>query len=433
MTVTAPVVTIYFGGTATDVSTYVRSVSARRGRSRELDTFTSGGCTVVLNNYDRRFDPTNRTSPYFGQLVPRIRVVVTSDSIPIFDGFVEDWSYQYDISGRAEATVTCVDGLAILSQTSLDEYTNTQDTPADRITAILARDSVNYTGTTDLDPGYNPMQADTVSDGTNTLQYLQTIAATDFGRLFVDGSGALRYRDRTDGVTSSPLVVFASESDALVQQMSTLSGATLWFDAADPRPLRIDTAAKGQTVLQDATLWFDASDPSYIAPVINFNAIELEYGSEFLYNRIIVTRTGGTAQTASDVDSIDAYGIRAYTASGLLFISDAEAEFFADYLASIYAQPVVRVARHTIVLDGLSELHQRYVKRLEIGDLVRTVLTPLATGTGIDVTSYVEGVEHQISPDQHLVTLQLTPLIDTGGFILDDTDNGVLDSSQVTY
>lgn len=431
--VTAPVVSIYFGSTATDVTAYVRSISVRRGRSRELDTFTAGGCTLVLKNYDRRFDPTNRTSPYFGQLVPRVRVQVTSDSIAVFDGYVEDWSYQYDVAGQAEATVVCVDGLALLSQTSLDAYTNTQDTPADRITAILARTSVDYTGDTDLDPGYNPMQADTVSEGTNTLQYLQTIAATDFGRLFVDGAGVLRYRDRTDGITSSPQVVFASESDSLVQQLSTLSGATLWLDAAEPQPLRVDDAAKGQTVLQDATLWLDASEPDYIAPVVNFNTVELEYGSEFLYNRIVVTRNGGTAQTSDDTASVDSYGIRAYTASGLLFLSDSEASLFADYLLSLYAQPVVRVARHTIVLDGLSTLHQRYVKRLEIGDLVRTVLTPLGTGTGIDITSYVEGVEHQITPSGHTVTLQLTPLIDTGGFILDSTNDGLLDSSELTY
>lgn len=433
MTVTAPVVTIYFGGTATDVSAYVRSVSARRGRSRELDTFTAGGCTITLKNYDRRFDPTNRTGPYFGQLVPRVRVNVTSDGIPIFDGYVEDWSYQYSVDGRAEAVVACVDGLALLSQTSLDTFTNTQDTPSARITAILARTSVNYAGATDLDPGYNLMQADTVADGANTLQYLQTIAATDFGRLFVDGSGTLRYRDRTDGVTSSPTVVFGAETDTLVQQLSLLSNATLWMDASDPRPLRVDDAAKGLTVLQDATLFFDAADPAYMAPVINFNEVELEYGSEFLYNRIVVTRSNGVAQTASDSVSIASYGIRAYTASGLLFLSDSEAELFADYLLSVYAQPVVRVARHNIVVDGLPTLHQRYVKRLEIGDLVRTVWTPLDTATGIDITSYVEGVEHVITPSGHVVNLQLTPLIDTGGFILDDVNDGILDSSRVTY
>lgn len=429
----APVVTIYFGGTATDVSTYVRSVSCRRGRSRELDTFTAGGATIVLGNYDRRFDPTNRSGPYYGQLKPRVRVNVTSDSISLFDGFVEDWNYTYDLDGRAEAVVTCVDGLALLSQTALAGFTNAEQTPGLRIETVLAAEGVDFPSATDIDGGYAVLQADAVSDGTNTLAYLQTVAATDLGRLFVDGSGTLRYRERTDGVTGSPLVVFGTEEDALVQQLSLLSGATLWLDAASSLPLRIDDAAKGQVILQDATLWLNASDPDYVAPVIDFNGVDLEYDSEFLYNRAVITRNGGTAVTADDTASIADYGIRAYSASGLLFMDDSDSQYFADYLVTLYGEPAVRVAAHRFVLDGLTSVHQRYIKRLEIGDLVRTVWTPLSTGTGLDITSFVEGIEHSITPERHDVTLQLTPLVFDGGFILDNTDLGILDTGELTY
>lgn len=431
--VTAPVVTISFGGTATDVSAYVRSVSVRRGRSRELDTFTAGTCTVVLKNYDRRFDPTNTAGPYYRQLVPRVQVSVTSDSIEVFNGYVEDWNLTYTVDGAAEATVSCLDGLALLSQTALEEYTNDQDTPGQRIQTVLLKDEVAYAGAVNLDPGFAPLQADTVSGGTNTLQYLQTIAATDLGRLFVDGTGTLRYRDRTNGITGSPLVVFGSEDDALVQQLALLSEATLWFDATDRRPLRTGSYADGAVILQDATLWFDAADPDYVAPIIPFNEVGVEYGSEFLFNRSTITSVGGTTQAASNADSIADYGVRTYSASGLLFLSDSEAALFANYLTDLYAQPAVRVTGHTIILDGLDPVYQRYLKRLEIGDLVRTVWTPLATGTGMDITSFVEGVSHDISPDRHVVTFQLTPLTTSGGFILDDINEGVLDSSELTF
>lgn len=427
------IVTIYFGGVATDVSGFVDSIQVRRGRSRELDTFTAGGCTVVLDNYDRRFDPTNTAGPYRGQLLPRVRVNVSSDSISLFDGYVEDWSYSYDIEGRAQAVVSCVDGLAILSQTTLGTFTNTQSTPAERINAILTRPEVAYPGSVSLDPGFNPMQADVVAAGTNTLQYLQQVAATDAGQLFVDGRGVLRYRDRTTGVTGEALVVFGLDEDPLVAQLSLLSGSTLWLDALDPRSLRIDSLAKAQVILQDATLWLDASDPSYIAPVIEFGSVDIVYGSEFLYNQAVITRAGGTAVTSLNTDSIRSYGIRSYAASGLLFISDAESQSFADYLVTQYSQPVVRVANHRVPLVGLSEVHQRYIKRLEIGDLVRTVWTPLGAGVGIDIVSIIEGVEHQITTGVHVVTVQLTPLTFTGGFILDDVNDGLLDTSRMTY
>lgn len=430
---TNPTVTIYFGGTAADVTSDVLSVSVRRGRSRELDTFTAGGCTIRLRNDSRAYDPTYTLGAYFGYLVPRVRVTVTLGEVSFFDGFVEDWSYSFEPSGWSVATVSCLDGLALLSQTSLDAYTNQEGTPSERIQAALDRPTVAYAGDVDLDPGYTLLQADTVSEGTNTVQYLQTVAATDFGRLFVDGSGTLRYRDRTDGVTGQPLVIFGATDDLTVQRLGLLSEAVLWFDATSPRPLRIDDAAIGQTVLQDATLWFDATDPAYVAPVIDFNAVEVEYGSEFLYNRIVVTRAGGTAQTASDAASITAYGIRAYDASGLLFQSDAAAALFADYLASVYAQPAVRVARHDLTVTGLSDLHANYVRRLEIGDLVRTIWTPSGIGTALDIVSFVEGVEHTFTPGLHQMTLQLTPLTSDGGFILDSAASGVLDTSELTY
>jgi hypothetical protein len=359
-------------------------------------------------------------------------VTVVSDGISLFDGFIEDWNYDYDLNGDSIAEVVCIDGLALLSQTALTQYTNAQDTPAERIEAILSRSEVSYQGATDLDPGFNPMQADTVGDDTNTLTYLQTVADTDLGRLFVDGAGVLRYRDRTSGIIEKPRVVFADTNDPYVQSLALLSEATLWFDASQPEPLRLDAEALAQTILQDATLWFDASEPEYVAPVMGFNGVEIEYGSEFLFNRVSVTRVDGEAQVAENAASQDTYGIRTLSKSGLLFLSDAEAAQFSDFLADLYGEPDVRIKSHELILEGLSELHERYVKRLEIGDVVRTVWTPNDTGQAIDTDSIIEGVEHRIEVDRHVVRLQLTPF-SRAGFILDDPNRGLLDTSEMSY
>lgn len=425
-------VSIYFAGSAVDVTGFVRSLSVRRGRSRELDTFTSGQCTFTLDNRDRRFDPLNTAGPYAGEIRPRLRVTVVRDGISLFDGFIEDWDYEYDVNGDSVAQVVCIDGLALLSQTALSEYTNTQDTPAERIQRIIALDEVAYAGAVDLDPGFNPMQADTVSDGTNTLSYLQTVADTDLGRLFVDGAGVLRYRDRTSGIIEAPRVIFADVNDPYVQQLAILSEATLWFDASEPEPVRLDADGIAQTILQDAVLWFDASEPDYVAPIVAFNDVAIEYGSEFLFNRVTVTREGGDPQVSVDSASQSTYGIRALTKSGLLFLSDAETSQFADYLASIYGEPDVRIKEHTILLHGVSDLHRRYIERLEIGDVVRTIWTPNGVGKAIDRDSIIEGVEHQIGVDRHTVKLQLTPF-SRAGFILDDPNRGLLDTSEMTY
>jgi hypothetical protein len=425
-------VVVYFGGVATDVTAYVTSVNVRRGRSRELDRFSTGTATVVFNNEDRRFDPLYSAGPYFGKILPRLRVQITSDEVPIFDGVIEDWNLGYTLSGKSDASIACVDGLALLAQTSLQEFTNSQQTPAERINVVLNRPEVSYPGTVDLDPGFNVLQADTVSANTDTLGYLDKVVATDLGRLFVDGAGVLRYRDRTAGIASSPRVVFAAESDPYVQQLSLLSGSTLWFDAASPLPLRVDADAKAQVLLQDAVLWFDASDPDYVAPVIPFSDVAIEVGSEFLFNRIQITRAGGVVQVAVDDASVTKYGVRTFASDGLLFLGDGETLEFADFLASLYSEPDVRVSGHQVLLHGLPVVQQRYMKRLEIGDVVRTVWTPNNVGQAFDSLSLVEGIEHRIGIDRHEMMVQLTPF-STAGFILDDPNRGLLDTSELTY
>lgn len=423
---------IYFNGTETNVTDYVKSVNIRRGRSRELDTFTSGSANVSLNNHNRDFDPLNSAGAFFGLIRPRLRLRIENDEISLFDGFIEDWNFDYDVNGNSVASVVCIDGLALLSQTALSEFTNTQDTPAQRIETIIARSEVGYRGESNLDPGFNVMQADTVANDTNTLSYLQRVTDTDLGRLFVDGAGVLRYRDRTSGILEQARVIFGDVDGDYIQQLSLLSGATLWFDAGSPEPIRVDSDALAQTILQDATLWFDASTPGYIAPVIDFTGVEIEYGSEFLFNRVSVTRKDGEPQVAVDTVSQDVYGVRALSKSDLLFISDAEAAQYSDYLASIYSVPDVRVASHNIALHGLSDLHQRYMQRLEIGDVVRTVWKPNDVGVAIDRDSIIEGIEHTISPATHTMRVQLTPF-SRAGFILDDPNRGILDTSEMTY
>ena len=426
------VVTVYFNGLPVDVTDHVRSVTIRRGRSRELDRFSTGTAYVVFNNEDRNFDPLYSAGPYFGQIKPRLRVSVVRDEISLFDGLIEDWNLDYDVSGKSDASISCVDGLALLAQTALNEFTNAQQTPAERITSVITRPEIAYVGATNFDPGFNVLQADLVAANTDTLTYLDKVVATDLGRFFVDGAGVLRYRDRTSGITSSPQVVFASESDPHVQQLSTLSGSTLWFDASSPLPLRVDADAKAQLILQDATLWFDASDPEYIAPVVPFSDVAVELGSEFLFNRIQITRAGGVVQVSVDNASIATYGVRTYSADGLLFLGDLETLEFADFLASLYSQPDVRVAGHTVLLHGLDATTRRYMQRLEIGDVVRTVWAPNNVGQPIDTLSLVEGIEHLIGVDTHTLRVQLTPFSFTG-FILDDPNRGLLDTSELTY
>jgi hypothetical protein len=62
-----------------DVSAYVTSISVNRGKSRALDRYQSGNVNVTFNNRNRFFDPTFVASPFYGQIVPRRDVRISSN------------------------------------------------------------------------------------------------------------------------------------------------------------------------------------------------------------------------------------------------------------------------------------------------------------------------------------------------------------------
>lgn len=109
--------------TWTEVTSYVRSVSVRRGKSSEQDTFGTGTASVVLNNRDNRFNPFNTAGTYYGNLLPRRQIKIEALSagmnVPVFRGFVAGWPVEYTDSGYdSTVTLDCYDLYGLMS----DQY-----------------------------------------------------------------------------------------------------------------------------------------------------------------------------------------------------------------------------------------------------------------------------------------------------------------------
>jgi len=116
--------------TWTDVSEYVRAfegVRISRGKQTEIETTAAGGMSLVLDNRDRRFDPTFASGPYFGNLLPRrgirVRALWNGTYYPMFRGFVESWPQRYQ--NRVDATVALsgYDALAVLAESEVRSAT----------------------------------------------------------------------------------------------------------------------------------------------------------------------------------------------------------------------------------------------------------------------------------------------------------------------
>lgn len=117
-----------------DVTPYVRSFSTRRGRNHELGRTQAGTAQIVLDNTDRRFDPTNGSSPYSPNVRPmqhvRIRALHQSTTYDVFRGYVQDFGQQWGgpaPAGKGDAFVPlqAVDAFLPLQLAQIRAYATT--------------------------------------------------------------------------------------------------------------------------------------------------------------------------------------------------------------------------------------------------------------------------------------------------------------------
>ena len=345
------------GDVLTDVTQYVASITVDRGKSRELDRYTAGHASITLHNDTRIFDPFNASSIYYSQILPRKPIVIETNGDRVFTGFIDDWDLTYDISGKSFASVSAVDGFLRLSAAELDSFTTTSQLSSARVTAILNRPEVAWPiANRNIATGLTTLQADVVPENANALQYLQLVESTENGQFFIDRSGAVTFKNR---LTIPPLTTTVTFAD--------------------------DATANG----------------------IQYTNIGVVYGSENLYNRVTITRAGGTPQVADSLASQAKYGVSAYSIDGVLLTSDSEALSLASYLVGLYDEPELRINEITVVLHNKTPAQVDNLLNIEIADVVNVIFTPNRIGTAINQYAIVTGIKNNIGIDRHELTFEL--------------------------
>jgi len=382
-----------------DVTDAVRSVSVRRGRSRRLDKSQTGSAAVTLDNRLRTFDPLYSAGPYFGQIKPRRPIRISVSGQAVFTGLIEDWNLDYDLSGDSIASVSCVDGFVLLAGAEFTAHTAVAELSSERVASVLSRPEVAWpAGLRDIATGSQALQADVVDGGTNVLNYLQLVEETEVGSVFVAADGVLTFKG-------------ANTPSAAIQDV-------VLTDNFDP------------PTNYNAGVSYVAALP-YVGPaaadiLVPYEGVAVEYGTETLFNRVIVSRVNGGTAVADDEASRAEYGVSVLDRSGQLSADDAQVSAVADYLLSRYKQPEVRVREMTVNLLATQSIPQ--VAAIEIGNLLRTRYTPNGVGAGIEQLALVEGVAHASTPNSHRVTFALDP-VTALPFELDNPTWGVLDLS----
>ncbi len=121
----------------TEITTYVRSITVRRGRADDFEQFDTGTAQLVLDNRERRFDPFYTSGPYYLKLTPRrqIRIVgqIGGSTYEVFRGYVAGWPVEWSEAGYdSTVTIQAFDALGLMANETLptdwpDFYTRAQN------------------------------------------------------------------------------------------------------------------------------------------------------------------------------------------------------------------------------------------------------------------------------------------------------------------
>lgn len=153
--------------------------------------------------------------------------------------------------------------------------------------------------------------------------------------------------------------------------------------------------------------------------------VALDYGPEFVYNDVQITRNGGTTARVVNTASQTSYFDRTLTQT-IYVATDQEAGDRASFLANHYGEPSYRVSTLTTNLAAAPSLFAS-VLGLELGDCVTFTRTADAT---ISFPAFLERIEHNITPGSANpwdVSLMLSPASALTFWRLDDPVYSQLD------
>jgi hypothetical protein len=366
------------GGANVDVSSSVVSVSVQRGRQDETEPFQGGRASLVLRNVAGTFDPA-------GTAVFRLRDDVEvawvggGTAVPVFTGFVEDVTLDYDLSGDAIVNVACVDGLALLANQTLVPQSVGAEQSGDRVAAVLGNGGVSWPAGTAIDTGISELAAGTATG--NALEYFRQVEESEQGYLYVDREGTLTFRNR-------------------------------------------------HTTLNDPISGTKFSDDGVGLP---YQQIERFSGARSLFNRVSGELEDGTTSTANDVTSQGQFSIRTLGLGTLLLANPNTLNDLTEYLLARFAEPATRVDGLTVNLSRLSVSDAEKVVGFELVDVCDVEFTPPGR-SAFTSEVLVQGVRHDVTVGgAWRVSLSFEERDVRSFLVLDDPVFGRLDQNVLAF
>lgn len=356
-----------------EVTEYLKSFNITRGKGRELDRYNAGQASVSFKNDERVFDPTFEASPYFGQIQPRRQIRITVDEVVSYEGTVDDWNIEYDRGGNSIAVCQAFDGFANLANINLGDFAPSEQLTGARITSAL--DNIEWPDDKrDIDNGNATVEAQTVSNDTSVLGYMQTVSRSEPGDLFISKTGDVKFVQRNVG--------FSSDSPILAD---------------------------------DGT-------------GIPYQSVNIVFGTELLFNEARVTNSTDVATAVND-ESVSLFGKRDIEEA--TFLSDQpQLQKLADFLVERFSNPEFRFDLLEVDITKLTGDQRADMIALELGDVVQVKFTPSGIPPQVVRFGKVIKLDSSFEPTNERIRVGLQ---ETAGslLVLDDAVFGKLDSDNI--
>ena len=369
-------------------------ISVFRGRRDIGDQFTAGTMSFDLNDTFTGgiFNPFDTQSPYYDTdqavpgLAPMRKVVLSREGEELFNGYIVDYSYNFNLGGLDTVSVTCADDFYLLSQTYLNEWNVTEQLASARLVALLALPEVNafqLPGEQNIETSTVTLggaAAYTVPNGTSVAAYTAKINESVQGRIFIARDGVFTFQDRIGNTLSASSADFHDNGTA-----------------------------------------------------IPYDNVGISFEANQVINRASVQHAGASSpEIAEDLTSQATYFIQTTAISDALVHNDAAALDLANYL--LVGQPEARYTNVSTLFASLTDAQRDTVAVLEIGNTV-TIEKSFSSGNSITSLAQelaIEGIQHEIDLSTgHRITLFTSPTTLVFELILDDILYGRIDEENV--
>jgi len=343
----------------------IRSVSIRRGRTREDQNFQAGQLTLVMDNLKGDYDPQMNVSAYqgsdgksiiCGNTGVRVTATYYGTEYVIYSGYIEQVDLVDDMSPTVQ--ITCVDALAVLARQTISfNPADSDNTDADVVGSVLTRVGWPSAFRSIGSALYSIAPSMNVSD--TALAICTNVAQMQKGVFFASRLGQ---------------PVFLNYSDA-----NNPASVKLIF--SDQRPTANTTD-------------------------IEYDSITISGGEKYLVNSITINNTSGDVISVNSA-SVSRYGAIIKSLPGY-FANSANAKTMATNMATYWGTPNYRV--EALGFDGYGLTDWSNILTAELSDQVLVRRQSAYKTTSKAYFSRIESLNHDITADSWRMSVNLSPV-----------------------